>query len=82
MYTVGHALAMALSLSAMAILFAGCGLYRVLLIERRLNAMEEAFNARLGRHEERLKTEGMGKIGGGTTIWEDLRNLINSDEKN
>ena len=81
MYTVGQAIAIIGSLSAMAILFAGCGLYRVLLIERRLNAMEEAFNARLGRHEERLKTEGMGKIGGGTTIWEDLRNLMHPGDE-
>lgn len=81
MYTVGQALVMALSLSAVAILFTGCGLYRVLLMERRMNAMEEAFNARLGRHEERLHTEPLGKIGGGTTIWEDLRNLMYPDDK-
>ena len=63
------------------LLFCGAALYRCLCIEKRLNIMEEAFNARLGRHEERLKTEPVGKIfSNGTTLWEDIQNLLHPED--
>lgn len=81
MYTLGDYLVIVFTLSMFAVLFCGAALYRCLCIEKRLNIMEEAFNARLGRHEERLKTEPVGKIfSNGTTLWEDIQNLFHPED--